>query len=245
MERTRISPPAREGYALTIDFRGEAAMQAQAYAVKSATIHSSAVQRANEGEDDIKLIGVAKTYRRECEIFGEGDATDFVYKVVSGAVRSFRLLSDGRRQITHFYLPGDVFGVEFGDARRTGAEALSDAVVIVSRRSALAADVDQSMRLWRQALRELQRSEDHALTLGRRSATERVVSFLLDLADRLDASDAFDLPMTRQDIADYLGLTIETVSRTLTQLQADRLIQLQNCRHVRFPDREALEDLCE
>ncbi|HWF77646.1 MAG TPA: helix-turn-helix domain-containing protein [Caulobacteraceae bacterium] len=220
-------------------------MQAQAYALKSTAIRAPASRNGVEDRDDVTLIGVAKTYHRECEIFGEGDAADFVYKVISGAVRSFRLLSDGRRQITHFYLPGDVFGVEFGKERRAGAEALSDAVVVVSRRSAVAADFDQSMRLWRQAVRELQRSEDHALTLGRRSATERIVSFLLDLADRLDADDEFELPMTRQDIADYLGLTIETVSRTMTQLQADRLIQLQGCRRVRFPRRGALEELCE
>jgi CRP/FNR family transcriptional regulator, nitrogen fixation regulation protein len=220
-------------------------MQVQAYALKSAPIHAPAIDRASEDRDDIKLIGVAKSFRRESEIFGEGDATDLVYKVVSGAVRSFRLLSDGRRQITHFFLPGDVFGVEFGRERRAGAEALCDAVVIVARRSTVASDVDQSMRLWRHAVGELQRSEDHVLTLGRRSATERLASFLIDLADRLGSEDAFELPMSRQDMADYLGLTIETVSRTLTQLQAERLVELQNCRRVRFPDREALEELCE
>ncbi len=220
-------------------------MQVQAYALKSAPIHAPAINGASEGLDDVKLIGVAKSFRRDCEIFGEGDATDLVYKVVSGAVRSFRLLSDGRRQITHFFLPGDVFGVEFGRERRAGAEALSDAVVIVARRSTVASDVDQSMRLWRHAVGELQRSEDHVLTLGRRSATERIASFLIHLADRLDADDEFELPMSRQDMADFLGLTIETVSRTLTQLQAERLVELQNCRRVRFPDRDALEELCE
>ena len=160
-------------------------------------------------------------------------------------MRSFRLLSDGRRQITHFFLPGDIFGVEFGCERRAGAEALCDTVVIVARRSAIASDADQSMRLWRLTVGELQRREDHVLTLGRRSATERLASFLIDLADRLGADDEFELPMSRQDIADYLGLTIETVSRTLTQLQAQRLVGLQGCRRVRFVDREALEELCE
>ena len=219
-------------------------MQVQAYALKSATIHA-AIDNTGEGQDDIKLIGVAKSFRRESEIFGEGDATDLVYKVVSGAVRSCRLLSDGRRQITHFFLPGDVFGIEFGGERRAGAEALSDAMVIVARRSTVASDVNQTTHLWRHAVRELQRSEDHVLTLGRRTAMERIASFLIDLADRLDANDVFDLPMSRQDIADYLGLTIETVSRTLTELQAQRLVELEGCRRLRFIDREALEELCE
>jgi CRP/FNR family nitrogen fixation transcriptional regulator len=220
-------------------------MQVQAYALKPAAIQAVTADNCRRGKDDIKLIGVAKTFRRECEIFGEGDATDFVYKVVSGAARSVRLLTDGRRQIMHFFLPGDVFGVEFGRERRAGAEALSDAVVIVARRSAIASDTDQSMLLWRHAVSELQRSEDHVLTLGRRTATERLASFLIDLADRLDADDVLELPMSRQDIADYLGLTIETVSRTLTQLQAEGLVKLESCRQLRFLDRDTLEELCE
>lgn len=220
-------------------------MQVQAYALKPAAMPAAVLGSASADEGGIKLIGVAKSYRREREIFAEGDATDLVYKVVSGAVRSIRLLSDGRRQITHFYLPGDIFGVEFGDERRAGAEALSDATVIVARRSSVAGEPEQAMGLWRHAIGELQRSEDHVLTLGRRSATERLARFLTDLADRLGGDDEFELPMSRQDIADYLGLTIETVSRTLTQLQADRLIELQGCRRVRFPDREALDELCE
>lgn len=220
-------------------------MQVQAYALKPAAIQAVTADNCRRGKDDIKLIGVAKTFRRECEIFGEGDATDFVYKVVSGAARSVRLLTDGRRQIMHFFLPGDLFGVEFGRERRAGAEALSDAVVIVARRSAIASDTDQSMLLWRHAVSELQRSEDHVLTLGRRTATERLASFLIDLADRLDADDVLELPMSRQDIADYLGLTIETVSRTLTQLQAEGLVKLESCRQLRFLDRDTLEELCE
>ena len=186
-----------------------------------------------------------RPFAASAEIFGEGDATDFVYKVVSGAARSVRLLTDGRRQIMHFFLPGDVFGVEFGRERRAGAEALSDAVVIVARRSAIASDTDQSMLLWRHAVSELQRSEDHVMTLGRRTATERLASFLIDLADRLDADDVLELPMSRQDIADYLGLTIETVSRTLTQLQAEGLVKLESCRRLRLLDRDTLEELCE
>jgi CRP/FNR family transcriptional regulator, nitrogen fixation regulation protein len=169
--------------------------------------------------------------------------------VVSGAARAVRLLADGRRQIADFYLPGDVFGVELGERRRGAAEALGETVLLVARRTSLAGRPDQGGGLWRLALRDLQRSQEHVLTLGRRSASERLASFLIDLAERLDAPSLrlgeFALPMSRQDIADYLGLTIETVSRTLTQLQADGLVRLNGVRRVRLPRPAALAELCE
>jgi len=196
-------------------------------------------------ESEVKLIGIARTFTKDQEIFGEGEAADFVYKVVTGAVRSFRILADGRRQIGDFYLPGDVFGMELGQQRRSAAEAVGDAVVIVARRATLTADPDNADRLWRHALRELQRSQDHVLTVGRRSATERVARFLLDLNERRGAGVMLELPMSRQDIADFLGLTIETVSRTLTQMQLDDLIEVSGCRHVRLTRRAALAELCE
>jgi CRP/FNR family nitrogen fixation transcriptional regulator len=216
-------------------------MQAQISATDAAVFP----KRHDAGPGDLKLIGVAKTFAHDAEIFAQGDGCDFVFKVVSGAVRAFRLLADGRRQIIDFYLPGDVFGVEFNAERLAGAEALSDSVIVVARRSALGTDGENGARLWRHAIDELRRSQDHVLTLGRRSAAERVASFLIDLAGRLGASDDLELPMSRQDIADYLGLTIETVSRTLTQLQSHRLIDLHSCRKVRLSDRPALEDLCQ
>jgi CRP/FNR family nitrogen fixation transcriptional regulator len=211
--------------------------------------HALAVARAaappfNPDDDGFPLIGAAKTFGRDQPIYAEGDAADCLYKVVSGAVRAVRLLADGRRQIADFYLPGDVFGVELGERRRGAAEALGETVLLVARRASLAARPDQG-GLWRLALAELQRSQDHVLTLGRRAASERVASFLIELAERLDADRAFDLPMSRQDMADYLGLTIETVSRTLTQLQADGLVSLGGTRHVRLPRPAALAELCE
>lgn len=195
--------------------------------------------------DDIKVIGFTKTFSKDQPIFCEGGSSDFIYRVVSGAVRLTRLLADGRRQICDFYLPGDVFGVELDARRLATAEAIGETVVVVARRSSLAADSDQSPRLCRHALRELRRCQNHVLTLGRRSAAERLASFLIDLAQRLDADDAFDLPMCRQDIADYLGLTIETVSRTMTQLQSQGLIALAGCRRIRLRRPAALADLCE
>jgi CRP/FNR family nitrogen fixation transcriptional regulator len=195
-------------------------------------------------DEEIRLIGATRAFGRDQQIFGEGESADFIYKVVSGAVRCFRVLADGRRQISDFYLPGDVLGVEAGAERSATAEAITDTVLLVARRSSLMADgLDQGQRLWRLAIFELQRSREHALTLGRRAAGERVASFLMDLAERTGADETLELPMSRQDMADYLGLTIETVSRTLTQLQAQRLIELSSCRHVRLKAPDVLDDM--
>ena len=197
------------------------------------------------GGGELSLIGVARSLSRDQSLYGQGDRADFVYKVVSGAVRAVRLLADGRRQITDFYLPGDVFGIELEAEHTASAEALSETVVISARRSSLTQDQSQSSHLWRHAMVELQRSQTHLLTLGRRSAIERIAFFLVDLADRMGGTDQLQVPMSRQDIADYLGLTIETVSRTLTQMQARGLVEVEGCRRMRLPKRAALAELCE
>ena len=208
------------------------------------TSYTPARSTEPSASDEIRLVGLTKSFGRDQAIYGEGDPADLVYKVISGAVRTFRVLADGRRQISDFYLPGDVFGVELDAERRSGAEAISETVLLVARRS-VAEDPEQGQSLWRHALRQLRRSQDQALTLGRRSASERVASFLLDLAERLGGGDELELPMSRQDMADYLGLTIETVSRTVTQMQGSGLIGLAGCRHVRLTRPGALAELCE
>jgi CRP/FNR family nitrogen fixation transcriptional regulator len=197
----------------------------------------------------LDFAGPVTAYARDQEVFGQGEPALNVYRVLSGAVRCFQLLSDGRRQISDFYLPGDVFGVEAGAEHRVSAEAMGETLLVVARRSTLMdgreATPERANAMWRLAIGQLQRSNDHALTLGRRSAVERVASLLVDLADRLDVDETVNLPMTRQDMADYLGLTIETVSRTLTQMQATGLIRVSGCRAIQFLDRDALEALCE
>jgi CRP/FNR family nitrogen fixation transcriptional regulator len=196
--------------------------------------------------DSLRLIGITVNLSRDQEVYGEGGPAAQAYKVVSGAVRVFRVLSDGRRQICSFYLPGDVFGIEPGLEHRSTAEALTDTVLVVARRSALGdeGDAAAARRLWTLAMNELQRSQDHALTLGRRSACERVASFLVDVAERLGSGESLELPMSRQDIADYLGLTTETVSRTLTQLQLSGLISMTGCRSIQLRKARALAELC-
>ena len=165
------------------------------------------------------------------ELFAEGDEADCFYQVVSGAIRSYKLLSDGRRQIDAFHLPGDIFGLEAGAEHRFSAEALGNASVIAYRRSRLAALIqdDPTFRdkIMSSTLRSLERAQDHMLLLGRKTAQEKLATFLLDLAQRICGDDEhLELPMQRSDIADHLGLTIETVSRTLTQFARSGLIRL-------------------
>ncbi len=172
--------------------------------------------------DAPELIGTSSTYVRE-EIYGEGEDAEFVYKVVEGAVRTHKVLSDGRRQITGFHLPGDLFGFESDAIHRHAAEALSDTRVLIFKRRQIervaAARAVVAYQLWEIATRNLHHAQDLMLLLGRRSAVERVAAFLLNVDDRVGGAGTFDLPMTRRDIADYLGLTIETVSRTVSQLE--------------------------
>src|ERR1700722_7502334 len=172
-------------------------------------------------------------FSRNEEIFAEEEEADFVYQVISGAVRDVRIMSDGRRQIGAFHLAGDVFGLECGEFHRYGAEAVIDSEIALVRRSALEqADAAVALRLWAITSHDLQRLQDHMLLLGRKSAVERVATFLVTMASRGPAGQVVDLPMSRTDIADYLGLTIETVSRTLTQLERDQAISMSGSRHI-------------
>jgi CRP/FNR family nitrogen fixation transcriptional regulator len=195
----------------------------------------------------LDLPGFVMRFSRGEEVFGEEEDADFVYKVVSGAVRTTRVLSDGRRQISGFHLAGDVFGLELGGAHRFSAEAVVDCEVALVRRTVLdracERDGSATRELWSLAARDLERLQDHMVLLGRKSALERVASFLLDMARRSPSAQAVDLPMSRTDIADYLGLTIETVSRTFSQMERDGMIALPAARHVLLSDRRGLTDL--
>jgi CRP/FNR family transcriptional regulator, nitrogen fixation regulation protein len=195
----------------------------------------------------LDLMGAVMPFSRNSEIYGEGEPAEYLYKVVRGAVRTHKLLSDGRRQIGGFYLPGDVFGLEVDGVHRLSAEAVSDSKILVIKRSgviALAAhQSDIAHELWTMTARELAHVQNLMLTLGRKTAQERVAAFLLEMASRNLVSDAVDLPMTRQDIADYLGLTIETVSRTLTQLENACTIAFHSSRKIVLRNRGALSRL--
>jgi len=202
--------------------------------------------QAHDLAGSIELIGAPMPFARNSEIYGEGEAAEFLYKVVSGAVRTYKILGDGRRQIGDFYLPGDIFGLEVGDEHQLSAEAIGDSTILVIKRSALIAlatrDSDLARQLWTFTARAFDRVQNHLLLLIR-SAQERVACFLLEMAGRLQVTDTMELPMSRQDIADYLGLTIETVSRTLTQLETQAAIELPTARRVVVRNRAVLRRL--
>ena len=197
-------------------------------------------------EGPLGLMGAPMRYARNAEIYGEEEPAEYLYQVLSGAVRTCRMLDDGRRQISAFYLPGDVFGVEAGDVHLSSAEAVCDTQILLAKRNAVMARADHerdlSRQLWTLTVRELQRIQEHSMLLIK-SAEERVAGFLLEMAGRGSAGSAVDLPMCRQDIADYLGLTIETVSRTFTQLVQSGTIGLVKSRRILFRNRAALDRL--
>lgn len=184
-------------------------------------------------------------FARNAEIYGEGEPSEFVYQVISGAVRVFSVLNDGRRQIGAFYLPGDFFGFEAGEFHAMSAEAVTEAKIrVVQRSSSLAAsgpDAGLTRELWSATVSDLQNARKHLMLLVRR-AEERVASFLLEMAERVKGPE-IELPMSRQDIADYLGLTIETVSRTLTHLEEIGAISLRSARRICLEDRRKLQNL--
>jgi CRP-like cAMP-binding protein len=191
----------------------------------------------------IEMMGAAMSFGRNEEIYGEGEPADYIYQVVSGTVRTCKLLTDGRRQIAAFHMAGDMFGLELGDEHSVTAEAIGEATVLVVKRSAILAlaqrDNAVARELWAMTARELQRVQDHMLLLIK-SAQERVAAFLLEMAVRTPSGNGVELPMSRQDIADYLGLTIETVSRTLTHLESNATIELPTSRHIVLRNRGAL-----
>ncbi len=168
-------------------------------------------------------------YRRGTEVFGEGEPADYLYQVSSGAVRTYKLLADGRRQINAFHLPGDIFGVENGEAHRFTAEAIVETTVRFTRGQSLferggdnvVPAVNNVLKLVR---RSLQHAESHMLLLGRKTALEKVAAFLVEMDGRLTAAGVMILPMSRRDIADYLGLTLETVSRELSILKGEGVL---------------------
>ncbi len=196
--------------------------------------------------DQIDFMGSPMTFARNAEIYGEKEPADYVYKVISGTVRTYKIFDDGRRQIGAFYFPGDLFGLEVGAEHQLSAEAIEKCVVLVVKRSALIAladrDTDIARWLWSFTAGELSRVQKHMLILIK-SAEERVACFLLEMAGRLAMTDAVELPMSRQDIADYLGLTIETVSRTLSHLEAKAAIALPTSRRIELRNRKALHHL--
>jgi CRP/FNR family transcriptional regulator, nitrogen fixation regulation protein len=193
------------------------------------------------------LIATEFTYRKDEEIYGEDEPAEYVYQVIRGAVRTYKLLADGRRQIGAFHLPGDVFGLESGAKHRLAAEAIIDTNVrLVKRRSleqAAGTDVQVAHKLWTMTAGDLKHAEEHMLLLGRKSAMERVANFLLEMDRRLAVAGMMALPMCRRDIGDYLGLTLETVSRALSQLNDEGVLGFSGARQIVLRNRQRLRNM--
>ena len=194
-------------------------------------------------------IGTVVILRRDQALFFEGDPAQHCFKVVSGMVRSCRLLADGRRHVNQFLVPGDFVGLESDDTYRFTLEAVSDATLMRYPRRAMDQLVERQPRLGKCLLGlmsdGLSAAQAQMLLLGRKSAVERLASFLLSLSRRAGESDHIALAMTRSDIADYLGLTIETVSRIFSQLKSRGVIQLKASNEVVIRRRHQLQEIAD
>lgn len=174
-------------------------------------------------------------------IYAQGEKSDRLYQVEFGAVRVYRLFADGRRQISAFHLCGEVFGFEAHSTHHFFAEAICATGIRMlhtsPHRNGLA---DELLPV---ALQGLARAQEHLLLLGRQNAAERVAAFLIEMSERQGGLDTVELPMSRTDIADYLGLTIETVSRVLSRLRQKGIISLPTLRSIEIVKRSALRDM--
>lgn len=193
------------------------------------------------------LVATEFSYRKDEEIYGEDEPAEYVYQIIRGAVRTYKLLSDGRRQIGTFHLPGDVFGLESGQSHRLAAEAIIDTTVRLVKRSSLEQaannNVQVARKLWGITAGELRHAENHMLLLGRKNAMERVANFLLEMDRRLAVAGMMALPMCRRDIGDYLGLTLETVSRALSQLHGEGVLGFSGARQIVLRNRQHLRNM--
>jgi CRP/FNR family transcriptional regulator, anaerobic regulatory protein len=186
-------------------------------------------------------------------LFQEGDEADYVYNIVDGALRLYKLMPDGRRQITGFLFESDFVGIALKARYAYSAETIIDTIVCRFPRLKLEALFTEfpalEKRLLETAGNELIAAQDQMLLLGRKTAAERVATFLLHLRDRADGrgvkADRIELPMTRTDMGDYLGLTVETVSRTFTKLRQKGMIATPTPHEVDILDLDGLREIAE
>ncbi len=184
--------------------------------------------------------GTVSFYPADGTIYAQGEAAGPLYLVEFGTVRICRVTADGRRQITSFCYSGDVFGLEAGGEHQSYAESVDGAGIRVLRPSNSAGFAQRLLGL---ALRNFARIQTHLLLLGRMDAVEKMATFLVDLLERQDSDSTVNLPMQRNDIADYLGLTFETVSRVLRVLKERGIIRVGSVDRIEVLDAGALEAL--
>lgn len=198
----------------------------------------------------LDAIVVHKTLRPGEILFFEGDRSDSLYILTEGCVRLSKMLADGRRQITGFLFPSDFLGLALRERYAYSAEAVGPVALCRYPKNRLEALLDQfpamERRLLAVASNELAAAQDQMLLLGRKTALERVASFLMILMRRMQMKgrqDMVSLPMTRTDIGDYLGLTIETVSRSLSKLKRDRVVRFLTAQELQIVDPKRLASL--
>jgi CRP/FNR family transcriptional regulator, nitrogen fixation regulation protein len=195
---------------------------------------------SNSGSKKPRLIGELSAarlsvsdfrYGRGAEIFGEAEPAEYICQVIAGAVRTHKLLPDGRRHIGAFHFPGDIFGLENGETHRFTAEAIVATTVRLIRRTSLDEVAQNDPAIFNTILsmttRSLVHVENQMLLLGRKTALERVAAFLLEMHFRSAATGVMHLPMSRRDIGDYLGLTLETVSRAISKLRRRGVLKFE------------------
>jgi CRP/FNR family nitrogen fixation transcriptional regulator len=189
-------------------------------------------------------IGTVVNVRQNHPIYAECQPADTLFKIVSGMARTCKFKSTGQRQIDAFHTRGDVFGFEADSFYSISAEAVSDCTLISYSRSGLAAlslnHQNLATELYTHCIRNLIRARDHAYRLGQSSAITKLASFLIEESERSANPTHITLVMTRTDIADYLGLSVETVSRTLTQLRKTHLIKFSYAREINLTDLNGL-----
>lgn len=186
-------------------------------------------------------------------LFFEGDDADYVYEIAEGVVRTSKILFDGRRQVLSFGYPGDVVGLSHDHFYHCDCEAVSDVRLCIHQKNAFNTTVEKDPSFFNELLRyaalEVNHMQEHFIMLGRKSAMEKVASFLAALMGRVGESNdcrvCFDIPMPRSDIADFLGLSHETVSRTLTRLRLAGVIDLPNKHRVCVRQPSTLKALAE
>lgn len=218
-------------------------------------VRSLSVCAALDPEELNRLADIVQTLRVEPAqtIFGEGDTADALFNVTSGTVKLYKLLPDGRRQITGFLVSGDFLGLALNESYAYSAETVTPTSLCRFPRRRLEALLDEypkmQRRLFSMASNELAAAQDQMLLLGRKTAKEKICSFLLMMSQRATRRGFKDnpvhVPMSRSDIADYLGLTTETVSRTFTQLKTSGVISLQEGNKVLVADMDAMYDMAE
>jgi len=208
-------------------------------ALATPQLRSLTTQRRKPEEASVLAqSGVPLSFGRNAEIFAEGETAGYVYKVISGVVRVSKLLPDGRRQISAFHMPGEMFGFEADGVHHVSAEAIVPTKVIAYKRERLVGDGKPGIvrELLNLAVQGLRHTQDHLLLLGRKNALERLAAFLLEMDARTGSKHVLDLAMPRHDIADYLGLTLETVSRMFAELKDLGMLELESARRVHLTD---------